>query len=225
MEIALLGSGKMGSLIEKLALKRGYRINAKFNSISQPWQTASKADVWLDFSHASFTEDVIHQAIDHKKNLLIGTTGFNFDFNAIKNIVKGHAILIAPNCSIGVILYYKMLERAAELMKPFKDYLVQGFEVHHAKKKDSPSGTAKAISKRMTDILERKVSFNSQRLGNYFGTHTICFNSPEDKIRLTHEAKSRDGFALGALKAAEWLLGKEGIFTLDDYIEGVLCEA
>lgn len=226
MKLALLGYGKMGKLIERLALSKKYEVLATINSKEQDWPSAEDAEVWIDFSAPSLIETHVEKAITSKKNLLIGTTGWEKKLERIKERACGCecAILYAPNTSLGVLLFMKIVERAAHLMAPFQDYDVAGFEVHHGEKKDIPSGTAQRLSLILKKSHHREVPFSSLRLGSIIGEHHILYDSPIDTIKLTHEAKNRMGFASGALELALWLKGKQGFFTLEDYIEEKLSD-
>jgi 4-hydroxy-tetrahydrodipicolinate reductase len=221
MKLALLGYGKMGKLIESLALSKKYEVLAKINSSQQDWARAQNAEVWIDFSHASLVETHAEKALASKKNLLIGTTGWDTKVETIQKKAREaeSAILYAPNCSLGVLLFMKIVERAADLMGQFKEYDVAGFEMHHREKKDSPSGTAQKLSFLLKNKHHKEVPFSSLRLGSIIGKHQVLYDSPIDTLTLTHEAKNRNGFASGALELALWLRGKQGFFTLEDYIE------
>jgi len=205
LKLALSGRGKMGKEVAAAAIEQGHQIVDSF----------ADADLCIDFSHASKVMKTIYQAANLKKNIVIGTTGWHDDLAEARTIVdqSGIGLLYSPNFSIGVHLYIKMLQAAAKLMEQ-QHYDIAGFEMHHREKADSPSGTAKAIS----EIFNPKLQFSSLRVGHVPGTHTIIFDSSEDQITLTHTAKGRAGFALGAIKAAEWLHGRKGFYTLEDIL-------
>lgn len=210
LKIALFGYGKMGKMVEQLAPTRGHTID----SISTfPVIISQSSDVIIDFSAADAVLEHVIQAGKAKKNIVIGTTGWEKHLNEVKELVSKYQIgaLYAPNFSIGVHLFLKLVKEAGHL---FANYSAAGLEIHHSEKKDAPSGTALALS----EVLEKKPEFASIRLGNIPGTHTLYFDSIEDTITLTHTAKGREGFALGAIIAAEWLKTKKGFFTLEDIL-------
>lgn len=205
MKIALLGKGKMGKMVEKLAHERGDSI-----------VTTKEADVLIDFSHAKCVIDHIHEANTSQKPIIIGTTGWEKNLPLAKDLIKknNNAALYAPNFSIGVTLFVQLLKKAREL---FSDYEIAGVEFHHNQKLDAPSGTANYIAK----TLEMTTPFTSVRCGRIPGKHVVIFDSPFDSITLTHEAHDRKGWALGALKAAEWIQNKKGWFSLDEMLRSL----
>ncbi len=225
MKIALIGYGKMGKLIEQMALEKGHRIVCRLASGSQDWDAVADADVCIDFSQAEAVMGNIEQAARHGKNIVIGTTGWTHRIDEARAIAKqyGIGVLFAPNFSLGVHIFLKILERSAELINHFDEYGVAGIEFHHAQKKDAPSGTALEISRRMEKRIDRIETLNmtAVRTGSIPGKHTILFDSPFDTISICHEARNRGGFAKGAVQAAEWLVGKSGFFELDDFVNGV----
>ncbi len=193
MKIALHGHGKMGKAIERLH--------------DGPVVQLAECDVLIDFSHAEAVLDCVEKACQAGCDLVIGTTNWEKDLPHVKQMIEkaGIGCLYAPNFSIGMALFVKLAEQAKQLLR---DYEVSGVEIHHSAKKDAPSGTAKLLD----------VPFSSVRVGKVPGTHTLIFDSEVDTIELTHRARSRDGFASGALQAARWVRGKKGLFTLDDML-------
>jgi 4-hydroxy-tetrahydrodipicolinate reductase len=240
MKIALIGYGKMGKLIEEIALQREHKIVAKIHpsgaltSIDE--NSVKQADVCIDFSHPSYALDNIRTLAALNKNVVMGTTGWYEEIETVKKIVKEQDIgfLFSPNFSIGVLLFKKIVESAAILMNDFDEYDVAGFEMHHNQKVDSPSGTAKSLVYSLLNHIERKtmpvydivnrpiapheLHFPSLRCGSIPGTHTITFDSPADSITITHQARTRTGFATGAVVAAEWLADKKGFYSFDHII-------
>lgn len=217
MKITLLGYGKMGRLIEQLAVTQGHQIVGKStNEIAQ-------ADVCIDFSHASCMFSHVEKAVALKKPLVIGTTGWESDFDTIKKLILNSSIgcIYSPNFSIGVYLFQQLISQAAKLMSSFKEYDVAGIELHHRHKADAPSGTAKALTYTLLKELSpaHPFTFTSVRCGSNPGCHQIEFDSPADTITLTHAARNRDGFASGAIKAAEWVKDKQGFFTMEDFLQ------
>lgn len=206
MRFFLFGHGKMGTRIADLAQKHGYQ---HVNDLSQ-------AQVCIDFSHADVVVSHVKAACEAKIPIVIGTTGWNPQLKEVKDLIDKHqnAGIYSPNFSIGVARFLKLLHLAKDL---FADYEKGGVEYHHKDKKDAPSGTALAIER----VLQLKNLFTSVRCGSFVGKHEVIFDSPSDTITLSHDAKNRDGFALGALKAAEWILDKKGWFTLDDMLHSL----
>jgi 4-hydroxy-tetrahydrodipicolinate reductase len=203
MKLALLGYGKMGKLIENLALEKGHTI--------VPLQ---HADVALDFSHPDAVIKHIKEAAKLQKPLVMGTTGWYDHLDEAKSIVKKNNIgfIYSPNFSLGIQLFLQIVEAAAKIISPFKEYDASGVEYHHRQKVDNPSGTAKAIAEK----FDHDLHFASVRCGSIPGTHTLIFDSPADTITFTHQARNREGFALGAIAAAEWILNKKGFYTFQE---------
>lgn len=224
MKIALIGYGKMGKLIEQLAQHKHHEIVARINSTSSPTPSLSQADVWIDFSRPECAIDNIKLAIKYNKPIVVGTTGWYDQLAQVEQLVKNSDIgfLYASNFSIGVNLFYEIVAQAAALLQPFQNYDVALAEVHHNQKLDSPSGTARTIAQHIVANMPRKSNLDiaSTRCGRVPGTHTVYFDSAEDTIILSHEARNREGFAQGALIAAEWLKDKKGFYTLNDMLNG-----
>lgn len=211
MKLALLGRGKMGTMVEKAAAVRNHEIVG-----------IQSADVCIDFSHPDVVLANIKMAAELKKNIVVGTTGWYEHLPDIKTLieVKGTGFLYSPNFSIGIHLFMKIVSRAAELLNSHQEYDVGGCESHHNQKADAPSGTAKALTEILKNYYDKaqNLQFSSIRCGHIPGTHTVLFDSPADSITLTHTARNREGFAQGAVCAAEWLHGKKGFYTLDDML-------
>lgn len=243
MKIALIGYGKMGRLIEDIARQKEHAIIAKihpsgtFSSIDE--KLIHQADVCIDFSIPQAAFQNICTLAQMKKNIIMGTSGWYEHLDEVKQIVHENQIgfLFSPNFSIGVHLFNSIVKAAAQLINEFEDYDVAGQEIHHNQKIDSPSGTAKSIVytllekiKRKTlpvyDIVDRPIAshelhFPSIRCGSNPGMHRVIFDSPADTITIEHQARNREGFARGAVAAAEWLVGKKGFFTLNDMIHAL----
>ncbi len=224
MKLALLGNGKMNRLIADLAPAYSHEIIACFSRTHGTLQDhpskLESADLAIDFSHSSVVLNHLDICLSLRKPLVIGTTGWEEHLPLAKLKVKEKqgSCLFAPNFSIGVFLFQKIVSEAAALFQPFPDYDVSGIEYHHQQKRDYPSGTAKALIHQLLQQMPRlkTIPFSSVRCGHIPGTHTLLFDSPCDTITLTHEARNRQGFAQGALLAAEWLLTKKGFFSLHD---------
>jgi len=225
MKIALLGYGKMGKLIERAAQAKGHEIVCRFTSSPADWNEISNADICIDFSHAGVVIENLTQCALRGKNVVIGTTGWEEHLEEAKSIADSHGIgvLYGPNFSLGVHLFLQILDFSAQLMNRFKEYDVAGLEMHHAQKKDAPSGTALEMCRRLEKSIERvqQLDMTAVRVGSIPGTHTVMFDSAFDTITITHQARNREGFAGGAVEAAQWLLEKKGFYTLDDYLNGV----
>ncbi|MDP1879889.1 MAG: 4-hydroxy-tetrahydrodipicolinate reductase [Parachlamydiaceae bacterium] len=223
MKIALIGYGKMGKLIDQLATQQGHEVIVKYQKSTPLSSMLSQADIVIDFSQADGQLDRLKCVLDYQKPIIIGTTGWDDSLSEAKKLVDKSqgSCLFSPNFSIGVFLFQKIVQEAASLIHSFHHYDVSGVEFHHRQKIDSPSGTAKALAQTVMNAMPRtkSLAFESVRCGFIPGKHSLIFDSQVDTITLTHEARSREGFAQGALVAAEWLLDKKGFFDMDDFIQ------
>ena len=186
----------------------------------------STSDVVIDFSHPSSVLSHLDLCLAMKKSIVIGTTGWETSHDQARQRIeeaKG-SCLYSPNFSIGIFLFNQIVAHAAQLLQKFPEYDVAGVEAHHRQKVDSPSGTAKALSDTLLHNMPRLKDFNfsSIRCGSIPGTHTLYFDSNVDTLTLTHEARNREGFAHGAVIGAEWLIGRQGFFTMKDMMMGEL---
>lgn len=233
MKIALIGYGKMGREIEAAAREQGETI-AKTFDIGNPVDVAALADVDLciEFSTPQTVIQNIRVAIEARKDIVVGTTGWYEQLPEIRKTVKESGLLYSPNFSIGVNIVFRLVQAAAELMNNAPQYDPYIHELHHRQKVDSPSGTALKLGEILLSKMARKERLETQalnrridpaelhvsstRVGTFAGTHTVGFDSDADLIEITHTAKSRRGFALGAVRAAQWLKGRKGVFTMDD---------
>lgn len=226
MKIALIGYGKMGQMIEKIALCRGHTIVARMDSNEWDMNALQNADICIEFTQPDCVLKNIQRVAELKKEVIIGTTGWHDKVDEVHSIVKTNQIgaLYSSNFSIGVNLLIEILAHASKVIDAFDEYDVAGVDYHHNKKKDSPSGTAREIAKTIEKNMKRidKVPFSSIRCGSIPGTHTVLFDSPCDMISITHEARNREGFALGAVQAAEWLRGKKGLYTFADCMQEMI---
>ncbi|SPJ31689.1 4-hydroxy-tetrahydrodipicolinate reductase [Candidatus Protochlamydia amoebophila] len=222
MKIGLLGYGKIGKLIEKIALEKGHEIIAIITREDNDFQKKlEQVDVLIDFSHPEVVLDHINWSIILNKPIVIGTTGWEDQLEQAREQIQKSttSCLYSPNFLIGVQLFKQIVSYAAQLIRPFEEFDIAGVELHHNKKLDTPSGTAKALIKNIQEVLPHySLKFSSIRCGHMPGTHTLYFDSPTDTIILTHEARNREGFAMGAIKAAEWLKDKQGFFTIEDLV-------
>lgn len=230
MKIALLGYGKMGKTIEKLALEKGHAIVFKSNQKTSEGNFES-ADVAIEFSSPEAAIQNISKALDGRIPIVSGTTGWLEDYDKMANLCheRNGSFIYASNFSIGVNLFFSINEFAAKLLAPWKDYNVSIKEIHHTEKKDAPSGTAISIAEgilKFSDKRDWKLDGTKQdelrvvakREKDVKGTHIVSYDSEIDTISIKHEAHSREGFAMGAIMAAEWLQNKKGIFTMKDVL-------
>jgi len=233
MKIALIGYGKMGKEIESAAIAAGDTIVQKFD-IDRPASVASlaDADVCIEFSTPDTVVGNIQLALKAQKDIVVGTTGWYGRLPELKKLVVQSGLLYSANFSVGVNMYFRIVAAAAELMRNAPDYDPYVHELHHRQKADSPSGTALRLADILLKRVERKKTIathrmdgkiapdalhvTSTRVGTFAGTHTVGFDSEADLIEITHTARSRKGFALGALRAAHWLHGRKGVYTMDD---------
>lgn len=237
MKIALLGYGKMGKEIEAIALQRGHTIDLKIteeNVLSANIDKLKHCDVAIEFTTPANVLQHIQICFDAKTPIVVGTTGWNkSEKEVIANCQKQNATLFyASNFSIGVNLFFEINKRLAQLMNTQKQYNVSLTEIHHTQKLDAPSGTAITLA---NDILHNLTSKQSWELApaksanaleitavreeNVPGTHTIQYESNQDVISITHQAKNRQGFAMGAVLAAEFIEGKTGVFGMNDILK------
>lgn len=235
MKIAILGYGKMGKEIEQQAQLRSHEIVEKVNStnIEEWYKNPSKADVVIEFSNPKSAKQNLINCIEKGIPVVVGTTGWYDDFDEITSICKekNGSLLYATNFSIGVNIFFEINKKLAELIAPYNDYEVLVEETHHIHKKDQPSGTAITLAEGILENLPTKkqwvnkhaankedLSVISYRIDEVPGTHQITYSSEIDTITIKHEAHNRKGFALGAVVAAEWILNKKGIFTMQDVL-------
>lgn len=245
MNIAIIGYGKMGREIERIANLKGIKVvsiidpNEKGAHMQIDENSMRNVDVCIDFTTPNSVIGNIEKISKYKKNIVVGTTGWYGKMGRVRNIVGKSRIglIYASNFSIGVNLFYRIVENAAKLANKIDAYDVYGCELHHNKKIDSPSGTAKTIgdiliknikrkNKLVFDRMDRKIApnelhFASVRAGSIPGTHIIGFDSSADTIELKHEARNREGFALGAIMAAKWINGKKGLYTIEDMMKSM----
>lgn len=233
MNIALLGYGRMGKAIENIALERGHTIVSKIDKAATEGDL-SAADVAINFSVPSAAVDNIKSALGKQIPVVCGTTGWLEHQKDVERfcLEKDTAFLYASNFSVGVNLFFKLNALLAKLMHPHKEHFSTRLEeIHHVHKLDAPSGTALTLAEGVLAenpqfnnwVLDKKendkLSIYSHREGEVPGTHSIHYTSSVDEITITHEAKSRQGFALGAVIAAEWIQNQKGIFGMNDVLK------
>ena len=231
MKIALFGYGKMGKTIERIAIERGHEIVAKID-IDTTDNNISDADVAIDFSIPKEAFNNIIKCFDQNTPIVSGTTGWLNKYTEAVQLCKNKngAFIYASNYSLGVNLFFELNKKLASMMRNFKEYDIQMEETHHTQKLDAPSGTAITLAE---DIIENstknkwtlgvtdskdEIPIVSKRIDNVPGIHKVIYNSVVDEIEIKHTAKSRDGFALGAIIAAEWLHDKKGVYTMKDVL-------
>ena len=219
MRLLLVGYGKMGRLVEELAVAQGIAIAGRIDVGEGDWTVP--ADVAVDFSTAAALEANFPRYVERALPVVLGTTGWSDRHAAYRAEAErvGLGVVVSANFSIGVNLFELMVADAARLMKGHPQYGAWIHERHHMAKRDAPSGTALLLRDVMNSAgFDRPIDISSARAGAIPGTHTIGFDSPSDTIELTHTARDRRGFASGALLAAHWIQGKRGWFSMADVL-------
>lgn len=230
MNIALLGYGRMGKSIEAIALDRNHNISLKATSSTKSFDF-SKTDVAIDFSIPSTAVSNIKSAIDAGVPVISGTTGWLEHYNDVIEYCKSNngTFLYASNFSLGVNIFFEINKQLSRLMAKVEGYNTEIEEIHHTQKLDAPSGTAITLAEDIIENTEYKswtldnpksneIRIEAKRIPEVPGTHEITYNSEIDSISIKHTAHSRQGFALGAVIAAEWIKDKKGIFSMKDVL-------
>jgi 4-hydroxy-tetrahydrodipicolinate reductase len=230
MKIALLGYGKMGQVIERIALERGHEIVLKKDEFNT-FDGLSTADVAIDFSVPSAAVSNISSSFHANVPVVSGTTGWLEHYDEMIALCKekNGGFISSSNFSLGVNLFFEFNEYLAKIMSQFDHYKVDMEEIHHDQKLDAPSGTAISLAKGIIENSnynnwtldtpkENEIHIEAVRVGTVPGTHTVTYNSEVDSIEIKHTANNREGFALGAVIAAEWLAGKHGVFSMKDVL-------
>lgn len=231
MKIALLGYGKMGKVIERIALDRGHEISLK-KSRNASFDGLELADVAIDFSIPNAAVTNISTCFEKGIPVISGTTGWLEAYPKMVQLCeeKQGAFIYGSNFSLGVNIFFELNSYLAKMMSQFSQYKTSIQEIHHTQKLDAPSGTAITLAEEIINnsdysswALDNAKSsdelvINAERIPNVPGTHIITYQSAVDTIEIKHEAHNREGFALGAIVAAEWLLGKKGVFTMKDVL-------
>lgn len=230
MNIALLGYGRMGKSIETIAVKRGHQIILKVNNTPNS-NTLSKADVAIDFSLPTCAKENIMLALEAGVPVISGTTGWLTDYDAVVAYcqAKKGTFLYASNFSLGVNIFFEINKTLSQLMAGFNTYKTHIEEIHHTKKLDAPSGTAISLAEQIIETSNYKswsldqpktdaIKITAIRTPEVPGTHEVTYSSNIDTLSIKHEAHNRQGFALGAVIAAEWIKDKKGIFTMKDVL-------
>lgn len=230
MKIALLGYGKMGRVIEGIAISRGHEIVLR-KTAADSFDGLEAADVAIDFSIPTAALGNITTCLESDIPVISGTTGWLEDYHKVAALCeqRNGAFIYGSNFSLGVNLFFELNEHLAKLMSKFPQYKATMEEIHHTQKLDAPSGTAITLAKSiiensdysswaLADAKSDEILIDAKRIENVPGTHSVLYNSVVDSIEIKHTAHSRDGFALGAVIAAEWLIGKNGVYTMKDVL-------
>lgn len=220
MKLAIIGYGKMGRLIEQLAPEYGFTVSANVD-IGDDFAKAKGADVAIEFTVPEAVPGNIEQLAAMKLPVVVGTTGWLKHMDQVRATVEknGSALVWSPNFSVGVNVFLRVVREASRLLADEKEYGAWAWEIHHDTKKDAPSGTMiKLVEEMKAAGYPRNIDVSSNRAGRHPGTHEIGFDSAADTITLRHAARSREGFARGALKAAQWIVGKQGVFEFSDVL-------
>lgn len=236
MKIALIGYGKMGKAIEEIAIQRGHEIVLKVgieNLEDNTTNNIRNADVVIEFTGPESAYENVLKCVDAGVPVVCGSTGWLTRYEGAKNysLARKGALLYASNFSVGVNIFFAINKRLAEMMAPHKEYNVTMTEVHHTEKKDAPSGTAITLAEQILDTNDSKKQWVNQpsqqqddlvilseRIDPAPGTHIITYTSAIDDIEIKHTAHNRKGFATGAVLAAEFIKGKQGIFSMSDVL-------
>lgn len=220
-KLAIIGYGKMGRLIDQLAPEFGFEVSARLDVDRA--EKLEGADVAVEFSTATAVKANVAQAVSLRVPIVIGTTGWQNDFEQVRSLVaeQDSAAVWSPNFSIGVNVFTRVVAEAAKLLKEEDTYGAWAWEIHHSTKKDAPSGTLLKLTQAMQAAgYNRAIDSSSNRAGAHPGTHEIGFDSSADTITLRHTARNREGFARGALKAAQWIIGRKGFYEFSEVLFG-----
>jgi 4-hydroxy-tetrahydrodipicolinate reductase len=230
MKIALLGYGKMGKVIEQIALDRGHEIVLKKDQ-NNTFDGLENADIAIDFSIPDSAVTNISTCLENGIPVISGTTGWLANYQNMVDLCQKNngSFIYASNFSLGVNVFFELNDYLAKMMANLKQYQVSMEEIHHTQKLDAPSGTAITLAEGIIKntnysqwTLEspkaNEIQIEAKRIENVPGTHSIFYDSTVDQIEIKHTAHSREGFALGAVVAAEWLVGKKGVFSMKDVL-------
>jgi 4-hydroxy-tetrahydrodipicolinate reductase len=239
MKIALVGYGKMGKAIASLAKERGHDVVATIDDASFDLSELNQADVAIEFTQPDAAVHNIYKCFEANVPIVVGTTGWYDKYEEVSNFAKsnGKSLFTATNFSIGVNLFFSINKKLAAMMNQFPEYEVSMNETHHIHKLDHPSGTAVTLAEGILNNIDRKKSYvgllenepsqlkalelkiTSKREDEVPGFHEVVYESEIDEIKISHNAKTRKGFALGSIIAAEWLQGKKGVFGMSDLLK------
>lgn len=234
MKILLVGYGKMGKTIERIALQRGHEIAGRIDINNVHELDTATADVAIEFSHPDAAFNNVRKCIERSIPVVCGTTGWLSRKGEIEELTRqtGGTFFYTSNYSLGVNIFFRLNEVLAEIMNHFDAYDVSMEEIHHKEKKDAPSGTAITLAEGIIRHLKRKTSWVNQktddqrqlfiesfRLDEVPGTHLVKYVSPIDTIEIKHTAHTREGFALGAVMVSEWIRDKKGVLNMSDFLK------
>ena len=227
--LAIIGDGKMGRTLVQLAPERGFRMCALIDARNNAGGAGitrgalNGADVAVEFTEPAAAVANVEAAIRARVPVVVGTTGWYDELPRIRELAAQQmgSLFVAPNFSLGVAVFARLAARAGKAFSPFPQFDAHIVETHHAQKKDAPSGTAAMLRDVVSRQLRREIPVTSVRAGSVPGTHEIIFDAPFEQIRLTHEARDRRVFADGALVAARWLIGRVGVFGMDDLLDSL----
>ena len=222
MKICIIGYGKMGKMVEKIAISKGHSINQIIDSPND--EIDGNADVAIIFSTPESAVLNIMKCFEKKLPVVCGTTGWLNDIEKIKKYCETNngTFLFSPNFSLGVNLFFKINNSVSKIMRNSDEFDLRISEVHHTSKIDSPSGTALKIKRDIDSILNKNTQIESKRIGSNNGTHEIIYESFSDLIKISHTAKNRDSFALGSIVCAQWIISQNGFFEMDDFLNDFL---
>lgn len=225
--LAIVGCGKMGKLIEQLAPEYGFDVRAKFTRENNLHDAAitpeslQEIDVAVEFTAPDSAPDNLRRLASLNINTVCGTTGWYRHLRPIREsvVAAGTGLVYSPNFSVGVNVFMQAVAHAACFFAKYPEYEAWGWEIHHSAKKDAPSGTLKKLAEEMRAAgYDRVVTLTANRAGAHPGTHEIGFDSTADTVTLRHTARSREGFARGALRAARWVAGRRGVFEFREIL-------
>jgi 4-hydroxy-tetrahydrodipicolinate reductase len=219
-KLAIIGYGKMGRLIEQLAPEYDFAIHARVD-LNDDFASARGADVAVEFTIPDAVASNVEKLATLGVPMVIGTTAWSKDMNRVRQAAEKHGVGIvwSPNFSIGVNVFSRLVREAARMLANEPQYGAWAWEIHHSTKKDAPSGTlTKLVEEMRAGGYKGNIDASSNRAGAHPGTHEIGFDSTADTITLRHTARSREGFARGALKAAQWIIGKKGVYEFSEVL-------
>lgn len=247
MKLALFGYGRMGRIVEEVARARGHEVTVILDEDTNPGgagiteQALAGAKMAIDFSVAAAVPANARRAAQLGVGLVVGTTGWDAEREAVERAVRsaGTGLLTAANFSVGMLVFTRIVQAAARMVNRLDQYDVHLWEAHHRHKADHPGGTARALASLLVETLDRKEGWSTAlepgapidpkmlqvsvaRVGELAGVHVVGIDGPDDRIELRHEARSRRGFALGAVLGAEWLAGRSGVYALGDMADDLL---
>lgn len=234
MKVLLVGYGKMGKTIERIALERGHEIAGRIDVHNQHELDTVTADAAIEFSHPDAAFNNVKRCLERNIPVVCGTTGWlarKPEIEALTKRVNG-AFFYASNYSLGVNIFFRLNEHLARIMNNFGSYNVSMEEIHHTEKKDAPSGTAITLAEgvlkhhkgkrswvNQETTAPEEIGIRSLRIAQVPGTHTVKYSSPVDEIEIKHTAHTREGFASGAVMVAEWIRDKKGVLSMDDFLQ------